>query len=351
MQSSVLQRLKQRSKQAGEPSRRKTDFVRPVTPERNTTRTSVPPGTTFSVPEIPASPEGSPTLLQDEDVFFDANSNPQPNVAFSPERSHSPPMRRQPSVTREQLRMGFPSSEEVWNAVTRTVTPRPVLQPRKGAAFVDRQEHAHRVSPISDTNSVQSRKRSRVDDDDDDGDEFTRYERAIDPDRRARAQQQQQQQPKQKKRRRVDDKGERATTPERKNTPPIGTSVPQVSTPARPRPTQTATQPTPTPPRPAPIRSAEVSILNDAKMRVRWSDEEDRRLLRLIRECGPRWAMLVRYNYVQPVQDGETRILDRDSVQYKDRARNLKISYYRYSSLLSSAVSHCLLIKQRGPPR
>lgn len=347
MQSSVLQRLKQRSKQTGESSRRKTDFIRPATPERDTSRRiSVPPETTASVPEIPASPEGSPTLLQDEDIFFDANSNPQRNVGLSPERSHSPPMRRQPSATREQLRMGFPSSEEVWNAATRAVTPRPNPKVRKGAAFVDRQEHARRVSPISETNSVQSRKRSRVDDDDD---EFTRYERAIDPDRRAQAERQQQ---KQKKRRRIDDKGEPATAPERGNTPPIGSSTPQPSTPARPAPTPVRATPTPTrpaptptkraptPSRPARTRPAEVSILTDSKMRVRWSDEEDRRLLRLIRECGPRWALLVRYNYVQPVQDGETRIQDRDSVQYKDRARNLKISYYRYFPF--SVQSVCL---------
>lgn len=337
MQSSVLQRLLQRSKQTGESSRRKTDFVRPVTPERDTSRrTSMPPQTAASVPEIPASPEGSPTLLQDEDIFFDANSNPQRNVDFSPERSHSPPMRRQPSATREQLRMGFPSSEEVWNAATRTITPRPNLKLHKGPAFVDRQANAHRVSPISDTNSVQSRKRNRADDDDDDDSvEFTRYERAIDPDRRSRAQKQQQEhQKKQAKRRRVDDNGEPATTPERGNTPPIGSSAPTAPTPTptRSRPVQPApasTQPTPTPPRLASSRPAEVSVLTDTRVRVRWSEEEDRRLLRLIRECGPRWAMLVRHNYVQPVQEGETRIQDRDSVQYKDRARNLKISYYR----------------------
>lgn len=345
MQSSVLQRLKQRSKQTGEPSRRKTDFIRPVTPERDTSRrTSMPPQTAASVPEIPASPEGSPTLLQDEDIFFDANSNPQRNLGFSPERSHSPPMRRQPSVTREQLRMGFPSSEEVWNAATRTVTPRPNPKLHKGAAaFVDRQANAHRVSPISDTNSVQSRKRNRVvDDDDDDSEEFMRYERAIDPDRRSQAQKLQQQ--KQAKRRRVDDNGEPATVPERGNTPPIGSSAPTPAQQTPTRPVPASTQPTPTQPRLTTSRPAEVSILTDAKMRVRWSDEEDRRLMRLIRECGPRWAMLVRHNYVQPVKEGETRIQDRDSVQYKDRARNLKISYYRYFPFPVQTDSQWLLI-------
>lgn len=61
---------------------------------------------------------------------------------------------------------------------------------------------------------------------------------------------------------------------------------------------------------------------------MRWCAEEDRRLVRLISECGTGWADLVRVNYAQPVREGEVRI-ERDQMQYKDRARNLKIIYYR----------------------
>lgn len=53
-------------------------------------------------------------------------------------------------------------------------------------------------------------------------------------------------------------------------------------------------------------------------------------MMRLIRECGTSWSDLVRQNHAEPVQEGEVRIEDRDQVQYKDRARNLKIIYYRY---------------------
>lgn len=335
VQSSVLQRLKQRSLQSESSRRRKTDFVRPVTPEANNEdrRQTLPPRTpAISVPEsreIPASPEGSPTLLHDEDIFFDAESlQPRRDGGFAPERSHSPPMRRQRSVPQGTPP---PSSEEVWNAAMRAQTPRPLEDTRTKtpAAFVDRQEHAQRVSPISEAPSTNeppqqpSRKRAFEDDDDDDDDddEFTRYERAIDPSSK-RAQKSDLQHHRVQKRRRIDDNNQPATAPQRGNTPPPGSTRP--ATPTPPRSTHPAT---PTPPRPS---RADTSSYLDLKIRVRWSEKEDRRLIRLIRECGPHWAALVRQNIAQPVQAGEERIEDRDGVQFKDRARNLKIIYYRY---------------------
>ena len=350
----MLQRLKQRSLQSAEPrTRRQTDFVRPVTPEieNGNRRQTLPPRTpVIAVPEsreIPASPEGSPTLLQDdEDIFADAESlQPRRNGDFAPERSHSPPMRRQTSVPRERL---VPSSEEVWNAAMRAITPRPNLDTRRKtpAAFVDRQEHAQRVSPISEAgpstiepSQQPSRKRTFEEDDNDDDDEFTRYERAIDPSIK-RAQKPNPQQHRVQKRRRIDDNGLPATAPQRGNTPPLGSARPASPPSPQPRP-QPQPQPQPQPSRASDASWRDTSTFTDLKMRVRWSEEEDRRLIRLIRECGPHWAALVRHNYAQPVQAGEVRIEDRDSVQYKDRARNLKILYYRY--VPASTYSHTLI--------
>lgn len=315
----MIERISQRQ-------RRQTDYVRPLSSEKspeasNRRQTLSGPVTVEPLAppeprEIPASPESSPTFLQgEEDLFVDSSSHLQPHRGEpAPEKSHSPPMRRQTiSIPPNEL----PSSEEVWNAATKA-TPRLTVNPQRKtpAAFVDRQEHARRVSPISlsDPRSAErskerppqpqpSRKRQRAtedeDDDDDDDDEFSRYERAIDPSvKRA----QKPDQSRHIKRRRVDD------APRRERTSPPPSTAPAATTT-----TATATATT-----------------TDSKVRVRWSSEEDKRLMRLIRECGTSWSDLVRQNHAEPVQEGEVRIEDRDQVQYKDRARNLKIIYYRY---------------------
>ncbi|BCR91525.1 uncharacterized protein ACHE_70368S [Aspergillus chevalieri] len=311
LNASMIERISQRQ-------RRQTDYVRPVSQEKSpeasnrrqtlsgpvTAEPTVPPESR----EIPASPENPPTFLQnEEDLFVDSSSHLQPHRGEpAPEKSHSPPMRRQTiSIPPNEL----PSSEEVWNAATKA-TPRLTANPRRKtpAAFVDRQEHARRVSPISlsDPHSAErrerpqppaSRKRQRTaEEDDDDDDEFSRYERAIDPSvKRA----QKPDQSRHLKRPRVDDARRRERT-----SPPSSTAAAATTT-------TTATTST------------------DSKVRVRWSSEEDKRLMRLIRECGTSWSDLVRQNHAEPVQEGEVRIEDRDQVQYKDRARNLKIIYYR----------------------
>ncbi|EYE96123.1 uncharacterized protein EURHEDRAFT_376650 [Aspergillus ruber CBS 135680] len=312
LNASIIERISQRQ-------RRQTDYVRPVSqeksPETSNRRQTLSGPVTIDPPappeprEIPASPENSPTFLQgEEDLFVDSSSHLQPHRGEpAPEKSHSPPMRRQTiSIPPNEL----PTSEEVWNAATKA-TPRLTAGPQRKApaAFVDRQEHARRVSPISlsDPRSAErskerppqpqpSRKRRRVTDEDDDDDEFSRYERAIDPSvKRA-------QKPDQShhiKRRRVDD------APRRERTSPPPSTAPATTT------------------------TTSTTTTTDSKVRVRWSSEEDKRLMRLIRECGTSWSDLVRQNHAEPVQEGEVRIEDRDQVQFKDRARNLKIIYYR----------------------
>lgn len=346
LNSAMIQRLNERQK-AGEGSkdRRQTDFVRPVSehPENPSidNRRQTLPGPSAAPPEpreVPASPEGSPTLLQDEDIFADTNTHLQPpgEREHNPESSYSPPMpRRTPSVQPiEPATTGMPSSAEVWNTATSAITPRPNPEARKKtpATFIDRQEHAHRVSPISLDSRVEradqpqpSRKRTnRALEDTDSDDEFTRYERAIDPSSK-RAQKPTDTQPRQHKRRRIDETGQPATEPQRGNTPPIP-SPPAATAPARTTITTATRDNSPPPPRRP--RLSQGFIPESGKVRSRWSPEEDSRLIRLIRECGTSWADLVRLNNAQPVREGEVRI-DRDQVQYKDRARNLKIMYYR----------------------
>lgn len=313
----MIERISQRQ-------RRQTDYVRPVSqeksPEVSNRRQTLSGPVTVEPPappeprEIPASPENSPTFLQgEEDLFVDSSSHLQPHRGEpAPEKSHSPPMRRQTiSIPPNEL----PSSEEVWNAATKA-TPHLTANPRrKTPAFVDRQEHARRVSPISlsDPRSAErgkerppqpqpSRKRQRATDDEDD-DEFSRYERAIDPSAK-RAQKPDQS--RHIKRRRVDD------APRRERISPPPSTAPAATT--------------------TTITSAATAAAADSKVRVRWSSEEDKRLMRLIRECGTSWSDLVRQNHAEPVQEGEVRIEDRDQVQFKDRARNLKIIYYRWVS-------------------
>lgn len=340
----MIQRLNERQQAAeGSKTRRQTDFVQPVSqgPENpslgNRRQTLSGPSAAPPEPrEVPASPVGSPTLLQDEDIFADANTHLQPSGQreHTPERSYSPPMpRRTPSVQpNEPATTGMLSSEEVWNLATSTMTPRQTGENRKKtpATFIDRQEHAHRVSPISLDSRAEraeqpqpqpSRKRTNraMDDSDSDDDEFTRYERAIDPSskRAQKPSDTNQPQPRQQKRRRIDETGQPATAPQRGNTPPIPS----------PPPPATAARPTTRDHSPPP--SSRGFIPESGKVRSRWSSEEDSRLIRLIRECGTKWADLVRLNNAQPVREGEVRIEDRDQVQYKDRARNLKIMYYR----------------------
>ena len=353
----MIQRLNERQQAAeGSKNRRQTDFVKPVSqhPEHpslgNRRQTLSGPSAAPPEPrEVPASPGGSPTLLQDEDIFADANTHLQPSGQreHTPERSYSPPMpRRTPSVQpNEPATTGMPSSEEVWNLATSTMTPRPNGENRKKtpATFIDRQEHAHRVSPISLDSRAEradqpqqqqpSRKRTnRAMEDSDSDDEFTRYERAIDPSSK-RAQKPPQ--PRQQKRRRIDETGQPATAPQRGNTPPIPSPRPATAT----RPTTTTTRDHSPPP---PSRGF---IPESGKVRSRWSPEEDSRLIRLIRECGTKWADLVRLNNAQPVKEGEVRIEDRDQVQYKDRARNLKIMYYRYAPLPPTIADSCNFAK------
>lgn len=334
----MIQRLNERQQAAeGSKTRRQTDFVRPTAqrPENLSidNRRQTLPGPSAAPPEpreVPASPEGSPTLLQDEDIFADTDTHLQPpgEREHTPESSYSPPMpRRTPSVQPiGAATTGMPSSQEVWNTATSAITPRTTEGgKRTPATFIDRQEHAHRVSPISLDSRVEradqpqpqpSRKRTnRALEDSDSDDEFTRYERAIDPSsKRAQKPTDAQAQARHQKRRRIDETGQPATAPQRGNTPPISSPPPATARDNSPPPSQGF-------------------IPESGKVRSRWSPEEDSRLIRLIRECGTGWADLVRLNNAQPVREGEVRIEDRDQVHYKDRARNLKIMYYRYVPL------------------
>jgi hypothetical protein len=80
---------------------------------------------------------------------------------------------------------------------------------------------------------------------------------------------------------------------------------------------------------PAPISSQRSVGQYISKPRSSWTEAEDNRLIRLMKDHGHKWSLIERQNIAQPAEEGEVRIEGRGQVAFKDRARNMKISYYR----------------------
>ncbi|PYI02530.1 Myb-like DNA-binding protein [Aspergillus sclerotiicarbonarius CBS 121057] len=254
-----------------------------------------------------------------------------------PERSHSPPMARSASRPRHVStstlappvanNLSLPSSRDVWNMAKAHTRPR--LDTSR-PAFIDRQENAVRVSPVSqasDTRSVERRprgrppKRRREASSSSDSDEFEADDREVDTERR-RANKPVQ--TRRSKRARVDSGREEtrdgAEDQRRQGSQGAAQSPArtQAGSPQRDNNRETAS--------PAPKRKTGSGRGRQSRG---WSEAEDARLVRLIEEHGVSWAKIENENLVQPEREGEARITDRNQVQLKDRARNLKIKFYR----------------------
>ncbi|KAL4951687.1 hypothetical protein BDW69DRAFT_169458 [Aspergillus filifer] len=314
--------------------------------------------------ENPPSFEGASLTLVADDPALMLNEDSQLAIGDEStqiERSHSPPTiprntapwhRDTPSAERsaehetpsQRLRPTdqLPSIREMM-ALTRNRRPAQLAAgPGRAATarFIDRQRHAERISPIRDSDSPSaanrveervSRKRTRPpsDGESEGGDLFDYDSRKINVDRR-RAEKPAQAQARSKR--------QRVEEPETPDLDSDGGESDEVEEPA----------PEPEHPRPAAQRRQPAAIVPATLTpstykfvgKRAWTEAEDNRLHRLMREHGPAWATLVRQNALQPAREGEIRIEGRDQVAFKDRARNMKIACYRDGLPIPPYLAH-----------
>ncbi|KAJ9238500.1 hypothetical protein DTO169E5_4700 [Paecilomyces variotii] len=232
----------------------------------------------------------------------------------------------------------------------------------RGPSFIDRQANAHRVSPInigSETPSAgpsNPRKRKHTADhsDESDEDEFSQDQRVVDvrrkrtekpilsPSKRARLfdydvsgddAERQLQSTLDETVRRTPEVASSHRRPSQERTTPVEDRSHHRShirnvmdrfsalsgQPRTQKPHQTSE------PKPKPVESRP-AYSDYSRARRRWSNEENERLIYLIENYGVSWATLKRKDDV--MEDGP-KLEDRDQVQLKDRARNIKIEYIR----------------------
>ncbi|KAL4935729.1 hypothetical protein BDV06DRAFT_206379 [Aspergillus oleicola] len=302
--------------------------------------------------ENPSSFEGaSLTLVADEPAFslHEDSQLAMGDESTQIERSHSPPTiprniapwrrdtisaeqraNRETPSQRGRATDQLPSIQELWAMTQDSVPEQSIAGPSRSttARFIDRQQHAERISPIRDSNSPSavgrveervSRKRTRPssDSDSESGSDIYDYDsRPVDLDRR-RAEKPAQSQSRSKR--------------QRVEAPEADADAHEVDDSNEPASEVEPPHPVPRRRQPAAIDSAPSTPSKYKSTAKRaWSEGEDNRLKRLMSEHGPSWATLVRQNTTQPEQEGEVRIEGRDQVAFKDRARNMKIACYRY---------------------
>ncbi|KAL3464369.1 hypothetical protein BJX64DRAFT_254844 [Aspergillus heterothallicus] len=361
-----LERLRAESEASASGIRRQSDIVAPVSqkihePDRRKTSTALPASQSgqFAV-SLETGGNGSPPLLpqeptepveaeepeefevsqeheecvgprepeepEDQDITlgeeFNINAD---NEGTQIESSNSPRVvRSTPSVPPTRTSKPKTLTERIWDVVKGgSLTQPPGSQRIQAARFIDRQENAERVSPISQRGSQNavdrveervSRKRGRSPSQADSStdDDFDADDREVDLERRRAAKPQ-----RTSKRRRVEEDEEDEETQETTDLSTDANRVDdEVDSPRRPDARA----------RPAHIRTLPRKSLG---ARVFWTEAEDNRLMRLMREHGTSWTVIARQNEAQPVQEGEARIEGRDQVKLKDRARNLKVKFYR----------------------
>lgn len=198
-------------------------------------------------------------------------------------------------------------------------TPIPAVAQRQ-MLFIDRQPDADKVSPISPGDS-QSAETSRTrqppkrarDPFEDSDEEFTQDDRPVDvAERRA-------QKPDQLPNKR------RRTLRTARSPASEETTYRDPSTPPRHQPQ----------PMDEEILSRErlpsISELDtEPKLRRRWTKEADERLIMYMEKYGTSWAHIKAADNARPEASGGNMFKDRDQVQLKDRARNLKFRLIRY---------------------
>ncbi|KAK1144861.1 hypothetical protein N8T08_004874 [Aspergillus melleus] len=351
LNASSIDRIMQRQ-------RRRSDFVQPSPqaegdtlvsedqsnelPAASQSRTADPVAPAApAAPEAPVEPASmpdphmdSPLFVPQDDELLTINDTgftlDGDNSRIQIERSHSPPVGNRISHGPGRQRTDsiasipvnppsiLPSDRELWHATKKHAasSSQATKDKHPQAAFIDHQENAHRVSPIShgvSSRSAQriqpaqsSNKRRRDESDDleeneESGNDFSTDARTLDVSRRRAAKPAQ-----------PTSKRQRTTTHEESR-----------AAPEAPGESHATRRGSPT----IPYRSSQLTSTNQSH--VRWQPAEDERLLRLIKENECKWALIEQENEAQPEKPGEKRIEGRNQVQLKDRARNLKIKYYR----------------------
>lgn len=275
--------------------------------------------------EIPASPEAD--VFADPDQTIVADSQWEDAEARRPDATV--PERREPEAP-----LPGPSSEEILAVIQRH---KAATKGKGRHLFIDRQENATRVSPISEVSQVPetaNRKRKRVQAQEDESEEeaFTQDDRRVDVERK-RAQKPQQKRPRLEDTETEDEEpGEQlrselassaAPTPHRQDAHMTGGAAARVSSPT-PATVQIAV--------PAPVPQTRPSAVSNVAMpqsRRRWSLEENERLIYLVGKYGTAWAQIKRADELWPEEDGGPRLTIREQGHLKDRARNIVIEYYR----------------------
>ncbi|KAI2931045.1 hypothetical protein CBS147320_2838 [Aspergillus niger] len=277
------------------------------------------------------------TTAEDTEVFvYDEPLDISQHTENHPERSHSPPMnrsvprpRREPASTlappRVENNLSLPSSRDVWNMANSRSRATPDASNNSRPAFIDRQKNAVRVSPVSQTSGPRSaerrprgrppKRRRETESVSESEEEYDTDDREVATERR-RAQKPVQ--ARQSKRARVDSGREEAegeAQGRRRSGSQEAAGSPVRAQARSPQRDDRRAMPPPGP-----------------KRRTRgWTEAEDARLIRLIEEHGVSWTKIEDENAIQPEKEGESRFENRNQVQIKDRARNLRIKFLRES--------------------
>ncbi|KAL4991486.1 hypothetical protein BDW68DRAFT_198749 [Aspergillus falconensis] len=292
--------------------------------------------------------DDEPTLVTEEpELNFDDDSElANGDESTQIERSRSPsvaPRRTAPwrpestSTAQRTDELTLSQGQRVWEAVKDGISMRPasVLSCSVTSRFIDRQPDAARVSPIRDDDSQVSavrrveervsRKRVRASTEtgSDGGDStFDSDDRSMDIERR-RAEKPRQSK---SKRPRLEE-----AEPQR---PDASADAHQGDVVEEPRPARRRTI------QPPSISSQRSAGQYTSKPRSSWTEAEDNRLIRLMKDHGHKWSLIERHNIAQPAEEGEVRIEGRGQVAFKDRARNMKISYYREGLRIPDYLEH-----------
>ncbi|KAL3436716.1 hypothetical protein BDV09DRAFT_202802 [Aspergillus tetrazonus] len=297
---------------------------------------------------VPSFDDGPTLVTEEPELNFGEDSEfANADESTQIERSRSPsvaprrtaPWRPEPTSSAQTTdSLMLTQSQMVWEAVKDGISRQPVSSPRRSVTsrFIDRQPDAARVSPIRDDDSQQSavrrvesrvsRKRARAstETDSDVGESIFDYDdRSLD----IESQRAKKPQPQRSKRPRLEE-----TESRRLDTSTDTHQENVVEEPPRPVRRRTV--------QPALISSQRSVGQYTSKPRSSWTEAEDNRLIRLMKDHGHKWSLIERQNIAQPAEEGEVRIEGRGQVAFKDRARNMKISYYREGLRIPDYLEH-----------
>ncbi|KAL4924575.1 uncharacterized protein BDV17DRAFT_209437 [Aspergillus undulatus] len=287
--------------------------------------------------------DASLTLIPDEpNVSIEDSQLAIGDDSTQIEQSHSPPtIRRRPAPWHRPHNNGLlPTTSQPAQAsqqmessqILALINERPFAQPaaspsrNPAARFIDRQQHAARISPISNSDSQGavgrveervSRKRARQSTEsisDGGSDIFDCDSRSVDVGSR-RAKKPAETQSRSKRPRLEGLESRRDSNAVTQNNVIQDNVDPESPHPRRSR--SSVLSPVPT-----------TTKYKSTSKRL-WTEAEDNRLIHLMREHGPSWSRLESQNLARAPQEGEVRLEGRDQVALKDRARNMKIACYR----------------------